>query len=197
VTLAGTVEDGVFRSADRGRSWTRWNFGLLDLNVLALAISPGFAEDETLFAGTETGIFRSTNGGRAWREVDFSMDLAPVLSLGISPCFTEDRLIFAGTEANGLHLSRDGGKTWSPAGELFEGATVNAILVDGSAGGSIRCLVLTEDRLLVSRDSGHAWKEWESPLPEDASVSCAAAPDGLARGARLLLGTVEGNVFWI
>ena len=33
VLLAGTNEDGVFRSADRGRHWSAWNFGLLDLNA--------------------------------------------------------------------------------------------------------------------------------------------------------------------
>ena len=36
--FAGTLADGVFRSADRGSSWAAWNFGLLDLGVLALAI---------------------------------------------------------------------------------------------------------------------------------------------------------------
>ncbi len=202
VILAGTVEDGVFRSADRGRSWSRWNFGLLDMNVLALAISPGFAEDETLFAGTETGVFRSTNGGRAWREVDFPMDLAPVLSLAVSPGYVQDGLILAGTEAYGLHLSRDRGKTWQPASELFEGATVNAILADGSTAGEVRLLALTSDRLLVSRDSGQTWGDWEIPVTSgigisEVSISCVAAPEGLAEGAPLLAGTAEGEVLWI
>ncbi len=67
VLFAGTMEDGVFRSADRGASWVAWNFGLLDLNVLCLAVSPDFANDETLVAATESGLFVSTNGGRAWR----------------------------------------------------------------------------------------------------------------------------------
>ena len=37
VLLAATMEDGIFRSADRGNRWKSWNFGLLDLNVLCLA----------------------------------------------------------------------------------------------------------------------------------------------------------------
>ncbi len=197
VVLAGTVEDGVFRSADRGRSWSRWNFGLLDLNVLALAISPRFADDETLFAGTETGIFRSTNGGRAWREVDFPLDLAPVLSLGVSPCYQQDGLLFAGTETEGLFLSRDRGKTWALASDLFAGQTVNAVLVDQSPSGDVRCLGLTEDRLIVSRDAGQTWTAWEKPVPEGASLSCVAAPEGLSRGSRLLAGTADGRVLWI
>ena len=109
VLFAGTMEDGVFRSSDRGERWVRWNFGLLDLHVLVLALSPDFAQDETLFVGVESGIFRSTNGGRAWREVPFPTDLAPVISLAISPDFKRDGLLLAGTEAHGLYaLARSG-----------------------------------------------------------------------------------------
>jgi len=63
--LAGSIEDGVFCSMDRGVQWAAWNFGLLDLHVLCMALSPHFGRDETVFVGTETGLFRSTNGGHA------------------------------------------------------------------------------------------------------------------------------------
>ena len=61
------MDDGVYRSADRGVRWVAFNFGLLDLHVSCLAVSPDYADDETLLAGTESGIFESTNGeiGRA------------------------------------------------------------------------------------------------------------------------------------
>ena len=75
--LAGTLEDGVYSSSDRGGRWQPWNFGLFDLNVLCLALSPAWIEDETAYAGTETGLYRSTNGGRAWRHTGFPVELAP------------------------------------------------------------------------------------------------------------------------
>ena len=40
VVIAGSEADGVLRSDDGGRSWTGANAGLLDLTVLALALSP-------------------------------------------------------------------------------------------------------------------------------------------------------------
>ncbi len=101
VVLAGTMEDGVFRSGDRGAQWAAWNFGLLDLSVLCLSMSPAYADDETVFAGTDSGIFRSMNGGRAWRELEFPPDWAPVLSLALSPGFGADGMLFAGTEFGG------------------------------------------------------------------------------------------------
>ena len=46
--FAGTLDDGIFRSTDRGPHWTASNFGLLDWQILSMAISPDFAHDETI-----------------------------------------------------------------------------------------------------------------------------------------------------
>src|SRR5215813_730527 len=69
--FAGTLEDGVFLTHDRGNRWEAWNIGLLDRSVLCLAVSPAFERDRTLFAGVESGIFYSANGGHFWRETAF------------------------------------------------------------------------------------------------------------------------------
>ena len=37
--LAATVQDGIFRSTDRGVRWTGWNFGLYDPNINLLAVA--------------------------------------------------------------------------------------------------------------------------------------------------------------
>ena len=61
--LMATAEDGLFRSEDEGHTWTAWNFGLLDHNMLSLAISPNFQTDQFVIAGTSSGIFISQSGG--------------------------------------------------------------------------------------------------------------------------------------
>jgi photosystem II stability/assembly factor-like uncharacterized protein len=127
--IAGTAQDGVFVSTDRGASWIAWNFGLIDLNVYALALSPDFERDHIIFAGTVSGIFESRNGGRSWKETSFPMNAAPVLSLAVSPA----NLIYAGTEAHGLFVSDDGGSSWRQVGE-FASSGINAVQVaDGQA----------------------------------------------------------------
>jgi photosystem II stability/assembly factor-like uncharacterized protein len=68
--LAGTEADGVLRSEDGGRSWSGANAGLLDLTVLALALSPQFASDRTGFVGTASGVYRTRNGARSWRQIE-------------------------------------------------------------------------------------------------------------------------------
>lgn len=191
VILAGTTEDGVYRSANRGSNWTRWNFGLLDLNVMCLAISPAFAEDETLFAGVESGIFRSTNGARAWREVDLPVGFEPVLSLAISPDYADDGTLFAGTESQGLLCSYDGGKTWTrmETGELV--GPVNQLMLAREEDHSFTLLVLLEDALQISRDSGATWLAVQADV---GRITAVAAPEGLGRGARLLVGCLDGEV---
>jgi ligand-binding sensor domain-containing protein len=53
------MQDGIFRSTDRGVRWTGWNFGLYDSNINALAV----ADSQVIFTGTQSGIFCSTNAG--------------------------------------------------------------------------------------------------------------------------------------
>jgi photosystem II stability/assembly factor-like uncharacterized protein len=197
ILLAGTVEDGVFSSADRGGRWVAWNFGLLDLNIICLAISPAYAEDETLFAGTDSGIFYSTNGGRAWREAAFSLDLAPVLSLALSPNYASDGILFAGTESHGLYRSDDRGQTWIHLGEDAIPGAVNSILLSPEFPARADLLVVLSERLLVSRDGGQSWVDWAPGLDPRQGLACVAAPQGLEPGAPLLVGLVNGGVMRI
>jgi photosystem II stability/assembly factor-like uncharacterized protein len=195
VLLVGTMEDGVFRSGDRGLRWSRWNFGLLDLHILTMVMSASFADDETLLVGTETGVFRSTNGGRAWREVDFPIDYAPVLSLALSPAYATDGVIFAGTESHGLFRSDDRGKTWRSLGEVLAAGPVNGLVIGREFPAKPHVLAVLDRALLVSRDGGQSWSPWEAATPtEEVGLSAVAAPLGLGQGAPLLLGRMEGGV---
>jgi photosystem II stability/assembly factor-like uncharacterized protein len=192
--FVGTVEDGVFLSSDRGSHFHRWNFGLLDLSVLSMAISPAFADDETLFLGTETGVFRSTNGGRAWREAGFPIDYAPVISLALSPDYANDGVLFAGTEAFGLFRSDDRGKTWSRLGKDAITDVVNVIVLSPEFPGTPDILAVLGSALLISRDGGQTWTDWKAGLDLKQGVSTVVAPQGLAPDAPLLVGLVGGDV---
>jgi photosystem II stability/assembly factor-like uncharacterized protein len=194
ILLAGSVEDGVFRTANRGGHWVAWNFGLLDLNTICLGISPNFSADETLLVGTDSGIFRSTNGGRAWREVDFPLDLAPVLSLALSPAYAEDGILFAGTESHGLYRSDDRGRNWTRLGEDIISNAVNAVLLSQQFPMTADVLVMLGDRLLLSRDAGQSWTEWGSGTEHHEGLASVAAPQGFEPDAPLLVGLVDGGV---
>lgn len=59
--FAVTMEDGKVYFSPPAMGWT----GLLDLNVLCLTVSPDYAQDETLFAGTDSGISAARRAGLA------------------------------------------------------------------------------------------------------------------------------------
>jgi len=81
-----------------------------------IAISPNFADDNTIYFGTRTGlIFRSVNGGLhssiVWKRIG-----KEVKSLIISPNFSSDKTLYTSVfGGEGVYKSVDRGATWHPA----------------------------------------------------------------------------------
>jgi photosystem II stability/assembly factor-like uncharacterized protein len=176
--LAATVQDGIFRSTDRGVNWTGWNFGLFDPNINALA----FLDSQIIFAGTQSGIFRSSNAGRSWRDLDLPIDCAPVLCLAVNRGGT----IYAGTENEGLHVSCDEGRTWEP---LIEG-TVEQIHLDAKG----KLLILRDGELLLSENGGSSWEAARPGFEPASNISALTAPLGLDSTRNLLIGLSNGDI---
>src|SRR5688572_25776731 len=101
---------GGFRSED-GRSWRPLSPESGPALADALAASPEFRQDRTLFVAGRTGIFRSSDGGATWRH---ALE-GEVLSVAVSPAFEQDGTLFIGTGQDGVIRSDDGGVTWHGA----------------------------------------------------------------------------------
>ncbi|MEI6502003.1 MAG: hypothetical protein WCP21_13365, partial [Armatimonadota bacterium] len=133
---------GVYRSRDRGRTWTVCNQGLSNLYVNCVAFHP--TDPHTLYAGTNGGPARSTDGGDTWKMLlaglpplrTFGQD-APISSLLVDQ--TNPRRVWAG-----LGYERDNGN-----------------LGDDKAG----C------RVLLSEDAGDHWTIVALPLGEAAKAA--------------------------
>ena len=111
--LAGTYGDGLFRSADGGRSWEQVDGGLT-------ASTFRFVSAE--LAGTEPArVYRSSDGGRNWGELEgitrvrgheqWYLPYSPRAGAARNACVTGDRLLVA-AEVAGLLRSDDGGRSW-------------------------------------------------------------------------------------
>src|SRR5450756_113425 len=72
--------------------WNEWTTnGPYGVNVTSLALSPNFASDHTLFAGTDTsGVYKSTDSGGSWIAVNTGLTNTQVSSLALSPNFATD-----------------------------------------------------------------------------------------------------------
>jgi photosystem II stability/assembly factor-like uncharacterized protein len=194
IMFAASLEDGVLFSADRGHHFGAWNFGLLDLNVLCLAISPDFATDETVFVGTQSGVFRSTNGGRAWREVELPVGYETVLSLALSPDFARDGILLAGTETQGLLLSTDTGERWQRMGVDVLTEAIDAIHLAPDFSSRPEILALHAGTLFHSTDCGETWTPWREDLLAEEEVTAIRAPQGFDPGALVLVGLINGKI---
>jgi photosystem II stability/assembly factor-like uncharacterized protein len=189
ILLLGTNEDGVLRSADQGRTWATWNFGLVDLNVLCLAISPAFDRDDTIFAGTGSGLFISQTGGKAWKETKLPAGYVAVLSLAISPNFKSDGTLLVGTESGGLWITQDRAQSWQRLGENEIQGMVNQVSLDPQYPARKGIFVLHENTVLHSTDEGKTW----TVLLEGEIASLATIPAETAEQS-LLVGLVDGSV---
>ena len=85
-------------------------------NVNSIAISPGFAVDHTIFAGSGNGwLYKSTDGGSNWNELSG----LGLVSVALSPHFSTDKTVFAGSDYDMVYQSTDGGNSWSILWEGF------------------------------------------------------------------------------
>ena len=194
IVFATTMDDGVFRSSNRGVDWTAWNFGLFDLHLLSIAVSPNFAEDKNVFLGTESGIFHSVNGGLGWRELDFRIEHAPVLSLTCSPYFSEDNLLFAGTEGAGMFYSKDRGGSWVLAAGEEQVGSVNSILVSKDFLEEPCIVIANGESIILSRDRGQTWQPWRENQQFDDLIMSIVAPESICSGSKLLVGLANGQI---
>ena len=193
IVFAGTLQDGVFRTADRGGRWASWNFGLIDLGrALPGALACVRPRTTRLsWARRRDCSAAPTAVGRGVRSA-----CPPILRRSsASPFLLTTRkttALFAGTESNGLWMSDDRGTSWQPV-ESLGPVAINALIVTAGEG-SLALTALLEDELRVSEDGGADWRSLPLDLPEDVAAVCLAAPEGLGPGRSVLLGCSDGEV---
>jgi photosystem II stability/assembly factor-like uncharacterized protein len=119
----------LFRSTDGGETWALLRGGLPQDQGVGwdLAVSPGFAADQTTFAGgflntgEGLGVFRSTDGGDTWQPVSEGLRHLRVDGLLLSPDYPVDGTLLAYARAGSavapsgraVYRSTDRGDHWT------------------------------------------------------------------------------------
>ena len=98
--LASAWATGVLLPGNPVFASSGWEAPTESQNVYAVAVSPAFASDGTVYAGTKTGgVRRSTDSGATWSAVNtgfFSnFPSVWVTVLAISPNFQNDNTLFS------------------------------------------------------------------------------------------------------
>ena len=181
--IRGNIQpgDGVYKSADAGKTWTHVGFADSDA-ISRIRIHPT-NPDIVMVAGfgrygkdsDERGVFKSVDGGKSWKKVLFrnaktgAADIAidrrnpNVMFAALWEAYRIEYQMSSGGPGSGLFKSTDGGDTWREITRnpgLPQGP-VGKISVDVSGADSNRVYALIENEnggLFSSDDAGATWK---------------------------------------
>ena len=133
-----------------------------------LVISPGYADDRTVFASSAAGVFRSTDGAQSWVKlpVPIALQDVPVNALGISPMYDVDKTILASFKGRGLFRSTDAGTSFELVGQDLLVDNFDLKFVEFSPSYAIDSIIYgaTDEVLLISRDNGDSWSVIDRPV---------------------------------
>jgi photosystem II stability/assembly factor-like uncharacterized protein len=195
-TLYLGSELGVFVSTDGADSWRRLPAPLDGLEVWSLWVAP--RRPEVILAGTRPArVFRSEDAGRTWAESSTHMerDCPRILHTRVTTLLgdpDDPSRLWAGVEIDGVHHSRDGGRSWEPVGTGLSSRDIHALaLVPGAGGEPRRILAATNNDLNRSDDDGRTWQ----PLGVGQFLPwsyCRALAQRVGRPREVFLGIGDG-----
>lgn len=201
---------GIFRSVDGGDSWQpRWQ-GLQHLRIDEVAVSPHFAEDQTVLAYANymqfdpmndgKSVQRSTDGGLTW-SLWITMTDGPLpAATALLPAATPPPLLPMRLSQYGDELLRqrheDG--TWESidlASTL--GSTARALVAAPDFAESGVVYVMGEHTLGRAREAGTVIETWVDPRQTVSATLTSLAVSRLYRDGshRLVIGTDDGEVW--
>lgn len=115
-TVFVIVQNYLLRSTNRGASWKQLVSGLDSPYVLSdITLSPGFAEDGTLFVSTDGGgIYRSVDRGQTWHRFNQGLEQENVGIVLATDAFDGPAILAAGSQ-RGLFVSSASEASWRRA----------------------------------------------------------------------------------
>lgn len=155
IIYIGTLNDGMYRSTNRGDTWEKLYFPPIKAYGLAIDRSNGDRLYASGVYGNVSKIYVTENAGSDWREVYTEPGAGSVIiALAVDPN-NPNHVIAA--NSNGVVIeSLDQGATWKNV-NTFNGPVTQMSFVEKSPG-TILVLIQNND-ILVSRDNGLTWPE--------------------------------------
>jgi photosystem II stability/assembly factor-like uncharacterized protein len=180
---AATQTGSVFKSLDRGQTWSfaGWPNTLLS----DLAVDP--RTRSLVYGAGPLGILKSTDGGASWAEVRRGGPIDQITGVEVNP---HNGIVFA-LGARNLWRSNDRGVTWKTEGRWPE--HVDALVFDPERPTVVYAGAL--EGLFRSGNGGRTWQPWGQGLPADAVIGSLAIDPRSPRTLWAGISSGQGSVF--
>jgi photosystem II stability/assembly factor-like uncharacterized protein len=173
------VGQGIYRSTDAGRNWTR--MGLensehiskiilhpTDANTLYVAVPGKLWSDSP-----DRGLYKTTDGGKTWEKILYTDEKTGCADIVMDPRNPDVLLasmwqfrrspysFVSGGPGSALYKSVDGGKNWRKLSNGLPTGEIGRIAIALAPSAPDNMLVIVESEktsLLISADGGESWK---------------------------------------
>lgn len=199
-------------SRDGGASWETARETFDDRDVVAIACSPDYAHDKTVYAGTfrdgdasrraEIAIWRSEDAGRSWLPLTSHQTPGRWIAIAIPPTYARDRAVFVGVQsavlrpmAGPMAAPRPGRRQLWYAERIGRPNTaVVSLQASPSYERDHTLYAGTSDGVFVSRNGGLTWTALNDGLVNRSIVSLVLSPDFATDG--LIFAASLGGALW-
>lgn len=125
----------------------------------AVAVSPDYAEDRTVFIVIGNYLMRSRDGGYSWKALINGLDNRhPLSDVEVSAGFGQDGTVFAAAGADGVYRSVNAGNSWTRADAGLDGASIESMVLSPRFDESFTMLAVASDGTVFrSEDAGQLW----------------------------------------
>ena len=180
--VAGMFSGGVWRSSDKGDSWTDVSGNLPFGDIQFLMVED---DGDLVACGYYDGIYRSQDGGVSWNALNNGLPNTNVRQMTSLPGGT----MFAAIPYHGLFRSQNDGASWELVDASLNDLRIQAVAVNSS--GFIFAGSSNYGKLYQSSDGGDSWT-WVSDLLPGAAITAL----DFDADERLLAGTNTMGVIY-
>ncbi|MEM7028700.1 MAG: hypothetical protein AAF629_03825, partial [Chloroflexota bacterium] len=174
--LFAVCATGIYQSSSDNPKWINTSDGIQNIDLQAIAASPNFQQDQTLFVGGgQSGLFQSTDAGQNWQPLTGWPIQDTITAIALSPAYAQDSTLLITTLQEGVYLSTDAGVNWKsvnfgiPNTFLLDVKISPNYLVDKTA------FIVADDGLYWTKNGAKAWREVRG-FPSDTPQSLAFSP---------------------